>query len=444
MKIKKLVNDLKRKIVRLDIFRQASDISFWDLINRGFKRFFEYNRHFIITRFGIIIITSMLWALYQIPKYQVETLSNQYSIQNKTLTPREAFNIENEARKTLAQIFGGAAGLVLLYFAWRRLGQQDKNIEIAKKGQGAERFSRNLEHLESNMLEIRQGGIHALGQIAEEFPEDRGPISRVLCSFIRENSVADTMEMYSGEGGGVSPAYNKEARHHSEIGQCRGDVFEALRVVAGPTFNDENRDLTYGYFHNAMLPNANLSNVESRVADFEGSNLIQANFSRADLYDTHFARANLTGADFKKASLLKVRFIQAIIISTCFDDADLSSANLEKANFTDATFYDANLNNTKFSNSISVDAILQDANLENANFKGAYLINADLRGVKLRPKKNGELDISGLLAAHTLYGAQISKSLKDLLKAKKPGLFKRISGDTIDKIRCNRFFEQNY
>ncbi len=52
----------------------------------------------------------------------------------------DIFEAENDARATLAQIIGGFAVLIGLYFAW-------KNITAAKEGQATERFTKAIEQL---------------------------------------------------------------------------------------------------------------------------------------------------------------------------------------------------------------------------------------------------------------------------------------------------------
>jgi hypothetical protein len=61
---------------------------------------------------------------------------------------------------TTAQILGGTALLSGLYFTWRTL-------HVNREGQITERFTRAIDQLGDQRLEIRLGGIYALERIAK-------------------------------------------------------------------------------------------------------------------------------------------------------------------------------------------------------------------------------------------------------------------------------------
>jgi hypothetical protein len=75
-----------------------------------------------------LVVLILLWGL---PKWQAARLG---------LPPKERFELENEARKTLAQIIGGAAILTGLYFTWGTL-------EVNREGQITERFTHAIDQL---------------------------------------------------------------------------------------------------------------------------------------------------------------------------------------------------------------------------------------------------------------------------------------------------------
>ncbi len=80
-----------------------------------------------------------------------------------------------------AQILGGSLLIAGLYFTWRR-------IEIAKEEQITERFTRAIDQLGSEKLEIRLGGIYALERIARDSKRDHWTIMEVLMAFVKANS----------------------------------------------------------------------------------------------------------------------------------------------------------------------------------------------------------------------------------------------------------------
>src|SRR5215208_1469332 len=76
--------------------------------------------------------------------------------------------------QSLAQIAGGAALLVGLYFTWR-------TVQINQEGQVTERFTKAIDQLgagegSDKRLEVRLGGIYALGRIARDSEKDYEPI----------------------------------------------------------------------------------------------------------------------------------------------------------------------------------------------------------------------------------------------------------------------------
>jgi Pentapeptide repeats (8 copies) len=100
------------------------------------------------------------------------------------LLPGERVKAENEVSTTLLQ---GVGGLVLVAGAiatWRQ-------FRLNREGQVTERFTRAIDQLGSEKLEVRLGGIYALERIARDSARDHGPIMEVLTAYIRENAPAE-------------------------------------------------------------------------------------------------------------------------------------------------------------------------------------------------------------------------------------------------------------
>jgi hypothetical protein len=118
----------------------------------------------------MIITTCVILVLYWVPKIQVTSLRNA-----KGVKPQDVFKAENDARATLAQILGGFAVLVGLYFAWT-------NIVTTKEGQVTERFYKAIEQLGATgdsgkpKFELHLGGIYALERIARDSEKITGQL----------------------------------------------------------------------------------------------------------------------------------------------------------------------------------------------------------------------------------------------------------------------------
>jgi hypothetical protein len=121
-----------------------------------------------VVTFGLPVL------LWQGPKAWVGGASPQ-------LTPKERLELEDKARGTLAQILGGLVILGGLYFTWRR-------VFVAQEGQVTERFTRAIEQLGSDQLEIRLGGIYALERVVRDSVKDHWPIMEVLTAYVRQHA----------------------------------------------------------------------------------------------------------------------------------------------------------------------------------------------------------------------------------------------------------------
>ena len=81
----------------------------------------------------------------------------------------------------LVQALGGLAIIAGLLFTWRQ-------IRAGQEAQVSERYSRCVEQLGSDRVEVRVGGIEGLERIAFDRPAEFIPILRMLSAFVVERS----------------------------------------------------------------------------------------------------------------------------------------------------------------------------------------------------------------------------------------------------------------
>jgi hypothetical protein len=93
----------------------------------------------------------------------------------------EGLRAQNEVRSTLLQGLGEAALLVGAYVTYRQL-------QTSREGQITERFTRAIDQLGSEHLDVRLGGLYALERIARDSPADRASIGEVLTAFVRTHA----------------------------------------------------------------------------------------------------------------------------------------------------------------------------------------------------------------------------------------------------------------
>lgn len=104
----------------------------------------------------LCLLVGLVFALWAILDWQLDPATGEEK--------RELFAL-------MAQIVAGAIVLGGVYFAWRR-------IEVAREGQITERFTRAIEQLGDERLELRLGGVYALERVARDSERDHWPIMR--------------------------------------------------------------------------------------------------------------------------------------------------------------------------------------------------------------------------------------------------------------------------
>ena len=79
-----------------------------------------------------------------------------------------------------------------------QLENAQEELRLTRQGQITERFTRAIDQLGSEKLEIRIGGIYALEWIDKESPERayHGTVMEVLTAYVRENSSGIPTKVY--------------------------------------------------------------------------------------------------------------------------------------------------------------------------------------------------------------------------------------------------------
>ncbi len=282
---------------------------------------------------------------------------------------------------TLATIVGG------VFVFW--------NVRLTASRLITERFSKAVEQLGSDKIEVRLGGIYALERIAQDSRRDHWTIMEVLTAFVRDKSPLEAPKP-SVPKTFVAAALEVPASG-VKFTPVTKDVQAALTVIGRRRYKYDSEgkrlDLSRSNLSGSYLRGANLSEADLRGANLRGANLRGAKFKGVNLY-----RANLRGANLYRANLreafLEGAFLSGVFLSDAYltlanlIKADLRKANLTLANLINANLSGANLTNANltFANLSGANltgANLEGANLEGANFYRANLSEADLRATKL-------------------------------------------------------------
>jgi len=287
-------------------------------------------------------------------------------------------------KKDLVQALGlitaGVAGAVGIYFTWRgqernqrntqeqfRLTRQSQQqnqqstqaqlenaqeeLRLTRQGQITERFTRAIDQLGSEKLEIRLGGIYALERIDKESPERayHGTVMEVLTAYVRENSRWEPEEPSTSTTDSNEGVEQDKGGEQDAQPTLRGLPTDILAILDVLIRREEER-----------VPEEHRVILDLREAD-----LHKANLQEADLQGTDLQGANLQEAFLHKANLHKASLQRANLQEAIFRNADLQGADLKWAALQEADLQEADL---------------QGARLYRANLQGTDLRDADLRG----------------------------------------------------------------
>jgi hypothetical protein len=78
-----------------------------------------------------------------------------------------------------------AAGALI--FTGRNFGLARRTFRLTEQGQVTDRYTRAVEQLGSEKLDVRIGGIYALERVARDSAIDHPTVMEVLTAFIRGN-----------------------------------------------------------------------------------------------------------------------------------------------------------------------------------------------------------------------------------------------------------------
>lgn len=293
------------------------------------------------------VIFILVAAIVIIPKYQSAIYLSKVvpdltslEAKDRVAAIRDVELYENSARTTLAQIVGGLVILLGLYFTYLNSRIAQDNLRITEEGKLTDRFSKAVEMLGSEKLDVRLGGIYALERIARDSKKDHWTVMEVLTAFVRENSYIKL------EG--------------QKDNKPREDIQAVMTVIGRRKWTkteSENQRLNLKRVNllGCVLFDSNLVGAE-----LSGSNLSFAVLDRANLQGAYLSSANIEKASLCSTNLKYAFFNHANLSYTSLEKADLSSAKMLDSNLTFASFRLANLQDTdlRAANNLTLEQIL--------------------------------------------------------------------------------------
>jgi hypothetical protein len=202
---------------------------------------------------------------------------------------------------TVAQILGGAALLLGLYFTWRGQQNAQAQLELNRRGQITERFTQAIDQLGSKDLEIRLGGIYSLERTAYEDRDHHWPVMEVLTTYVRQHA---------------SQRLKTESSEEAPLAKFEGpkpDIQAILTVIGRRSKYHANSEVESGP-------------IDLRATNLRGANLRGANLRGAILTASDLSIANLRGADLREATLY-----QTLLEGARLEDTRVQGTNLRMA-----------------------------------------------------------------------------------------------------------------
>ncbi|MEU4836599.1 pentapeptide repeat-containing protein [Streptosporangium sp. NPDC023615] len=306
---------------------------------------------------GVVLAAGLAWVLGPGAAWVLEHFDGVRGLGGKDL----AAALDAVRGRALA-IATGLIALVAVYYTARNADTARRTFRLGEQGHVTDRYTKAIEQLGSDKLDIRLGGIYALERIARDSARDHPTVMEVLAAFVREHS----HDTETDEAGKVKPPGPG----------VRTDLQAALTVIG-------RRAVAHDTGAKINLASANLSSANLAHADLAGAHLADADLAGADLADANLAGADLADADLTDADLADANLTRANLTRTDLTDADLAGANLNGAKLTHAGLVGAGLVGADFVGANLVGANLVHADLTNANLTRANLTRADLTDANL-------------------------------------------------------------
>ncbi|MGW5331077.1 pentapeptide repeat-containing protein [Streptomyces sp. NPDC004014] len=298
----------------------------------------------------------------------------------------------NDVRTTLLQVIGGLVVLFGAYATWRQLRLSQDGLRATQEGYVTDRFSRAVDQLGSDKLDVRIGGLHALWRIAEQSARDREAIISIQAAYLRTHLPWPPVAP-------VSPAADVPINDIAPLETRAADAQVALTALGVLC---QHREQSW----------VNLSVTDLRRADCDGLWFPEVNFDRACMEAAGLYHANLTQASLVSVNLRHADLTTAILRRARCSLADLRAAKLVETDLRDADFTKADLR----------EANLRKASAHGAVFHRADLRMADLRGTDLSTANLAEALLTGALASeYTRWPADFDHTAAGVVDTDDPG-----------------------
>ncbi|MFF2431689.1 pentapeptide repeat-containing protein [Streptomyces mirabilis] len=226
-----------------------------------------------------------------------------------SLRGKERADAVNAVRQTVLATVTGATVFVGLFYTVR-------TYLLSRRGQVTERFRTAVQHLASDTVELRLGGVYGLEHVLSESPQEHVAVVSVLAAFVRHRTRPDPAPAVDLT---LPEARNADRPLLPQGTQPPPDIQAAIDVLARRPERHEPRRID--------LRDAVLCGLLLRGFEFDGA----PRLDRAFLTHADLRRADLRGTRFQGAVLNFADLRQAALHGACLDGALLHQADLRGA-----------------------------------------------------------------------------------------------------------------
>ncbi|MEV7074994.1 pentapeptide repeat-containing protein [Streptomyces sp. NPDC093990] len=266
---------------------------------------------------GVALVPRLLY-----PPLSAADLRGVGSAQARIELQQAQAQLANDARSAMLQSCVGLLVVIGAAATWRQ-------VQVSRESQITERFTRAVDQIGSQDVNVRIGGIYALERIAKNSPADRDPIQFLLGAFVRGRltwlvGAADGPEHPTPAVDEQLPVMNVRAP----------DAQAAMWVLERRSRTPDDPEL---YLSRVDLRRVSLRGARLSRTLFRHSNLARATLTGAQLDGSDFTDADLRGVLLDNSSLKGVNLSRAHLQGASLRRADLRGADLRSADLSDAT-----------------------------------------------------------------------------------------------------------
>ncbi|MDH6553720.1 hypothetical protein M2160_007820 [Streptomyces sp. SAI-117] len=315
-----------------------------------------------------------------------------HDLAGASVAAQDRLKAVNDVRTTLFQVVGGLVLLFGAYATWRQLRVSQEGLRATQEGYVTDRFSRAVDQLGSDKLDVRIGGLHALWRIAEQSARDREAIISIQAAYLRTH-------LPWPPAGPESPAADMSINDIAPLETRAADAQVALTALGVLC---RQREQSW----------VNLSGTDLRRADCDGLWFPEVNLDRACMEAAGLYHANLTQASLVSVNLRHADLTTAVLRRTRCVLADVRAAKLVETDLRDADFTSTDLREANLRKAVAHGAVFHRADLRMADLRGTDLSTADLVEARLT---------GALVSEHTRWPAGFDHAAAGVVITEDPG-----------------------